>query len=176
MTRSHQMVITLTASDRPGVIDQLAQVISQHEGNWLDASLARLAGHFAGVVLVSIPESQEPSLCDGLRALESQGIDARCTGATPRPEAGGTLYHLELLGSDRPGIVSQLSESLAGPGVNLDRLDTHREAGSMSGAPLFRAAAQLRLPDGLDGEQLIGELEGLAADLQVTVQAAKDPG
>ncbi len=171
MTRSQQMVITLTATDRPGVIDQLAQVISQHDGNWLDASLARLAGHFAGVVLVSIPGSQEASLCDGLRALEAHGIEAQCTGATPTPEAAGKLYQLELVGSDRPGIVGQLSESLAEHSVNVERLDTRRESGSMSGAPLFRATAQLRLPADLDEEHLIGELEALAADLQVSVQA-----
>jgi glycine cleavage system regulatory protein len=49
------LIITFTGPDRPGVVDRLAGVVSQHGGNWEESRMARLAGSFAGIVLRARP-------------------------------------------------------------------------------------------------------------------------
>ncbi|MBT5031257.1 MAG: glycine cleavage system protein R, partial [Proteobacteria bacterium] len=50
---SQQIIITVFAEDRPGIIRDISTVILNHQGNWLDSSLSQLAGKFAGIILVS---------------------------------------------------------------------------------------------------------------------------
>ena len=44
------LVLTVIGDDRPGLVEQLAAAISEHRGNWLESSMAHLAGKFAGIV------------------------------------------------------------------------------------------------------------------------------
>ena len=45
-----EMVLTIISKDRPGLVQTLAQVIADHSGNWIDSSMARLGGEFAGIL------------------------------------------------------------------------------------------------------------------------------
>jgi glycine cleavage system regulatory protein len=51
-----EMVLTIISKDRPGLVQTLAQVIADHSGNWIDSSMARLGGEFAGILRVDVPE------------------------------------------------------------------------------------------------------------------------
>jgi glycine cleavage system regulatory protein len=55
---SVSLVLTVIGDDRPGLVEQLATAISQHQGNWLQSSMSNLSGKFAGIVCVSVPETQ----------------------------------------------------------------------------------------------------------------------
>jgi glycine cleavage system regulatory protein len=81
----------------------------------------------------------------------------------------GHLVVLELVGSDRPGIVHKISEALAARGVNVDELNTECEGAPWSGDTLFKATARLRAPKGLDLDQLRESLEAIAADMMVDI-------
>lgn len=50
------VVITFVGKDKAGLVDQLAQVVIDHQGNWLGSSMSHLAGQFAGIVQVELPE------------------------------------------------------------------------------------------------------------------------
>ncbi|WP_252976288.1 ACT domain-containing protein [Janibacter melonis] len=57
------LVLTVTADDRAGLVSRLAQVVADRGGSWTTSSMAHLAGTFAGVVLVSVPaDGVTPSL------------------------------------------------------------------------------------------------------------------
>ncbi len=43
------LVLTIIGEDRPGIVELLAKIISDHSGNWLESSMSQLAGKFAGV-------------------------------------------------------------------------------------------------------------------------------
>lgn len=68
------LVLTVIAPDQPGLIEQLSQTIVDHEGNWLESSISRLAGQFAGILIVAVADKQADSLTDALKQLESQGL------------------------------------------------------------------------------------------------------
>ena len=39
-----EMVLTVIARDRPGLVKALSEMIAKHGGNWIDSSMARLGG------------------------------------------------------------------------------------------------------------------------------------
>ena len=64
------LILTVVGPDRPGLVRALAEAVAARSGSWLESRMARLAGQFAGIVLLEAPDS----LLDDLRALESQGL------------------------------------------------------------------------------------------------------
>ena len=78
--------------------------------------------------------------------------------------------NLELVGLDRPGIVREISQLLAGNGVNVEELTTNRVSAPMSAEMLFEARAHVRVAPDCDVAKLRAELERLASDLVVEVK------
>jgi glycine cleavage system regulatory protein len=67
------LILTVVGPDRPGLVHTLSEAVATRGGSWLESWTARLAGQFAGIVLVEAPES----LLGDLRALESLGPAGR---------------------------------------------------------------------------------------------------
>jgi glycine cleavage system regulatory protein len=168
------LILTVIGSDRPGLVRTLAEAVAAHGGSWLESRMARLAGQFAGIVRVEAPDS----LLADLRALEGQGLrivvqsgDDGTAAAAPMP---APRLALEVVGNDRPGIVRDITQILAGCGVNIEELITGVASGSFSGETLFRATALLRAPDEDAVEAVRAGLEQLGDELMVDIQIAPD--
>lgn len=168
------LVMTIIGADRPGLVDLVAGAVAQHGGNWLESRMCHLGQQFAGILRVHVPADQEAALTRALTALASQGLQV--TVAADREaegDAAGRSIEIELVGQDRPGIVRQISRALAAHGVNVEELDTECSSAPMSGEPLFKAHARLRVPAACDLVTLRLELERIAADLMVDVTLAE---
>jgi glycine cleavage system regulatory protein len=163
------MVLTVIGLDRPGIVQELAATVAAHGGNWEQSRMAQLAGHFAGILNVSLPDERAEELRRALVALTANGLRvvAETTAAPERRSLRG--LRLELTGNDREGIVRDITRALAARSVNVEELDTSRESAPMSGNALFHARALLRVPAGLDVNELQKTLEGIADDLMVDV-------
>ena len=173
---AQSLVLTLIGADRPGLVGALSKAIAGHGANWLESHMSRLAGKFAGILLVSVPEAQAQPLTDALHALQSEGL--RIVVETSGPEEPGESHlalELNLIGQDRPGIVRDISRALAGRGVNVEELSTRCSSAPMSGEMLFHATARLQLPAGVRVDELREALEELANDLMVDITLG-EPG
>ena len=166
------LILTVVGPDRPGLVRALSEAVAARGGSWLESRMARLAGQFAGIVLVEAPES----LVDDLRTLESQGlrIVVQSGEATAPGIAVGERLNLEVVGHDRPGIVRDITAVLAANGVNIEELTTGVLSGSFSGETMFRASASLRAPDAAAVEAMRAGLERLGNELMVDIQAATE--
>lgn len=141
-------------------------------GNWLDSRMARLAGQFAGILLVEVPDERVEDLSQALDGLAAHGLRVMVepsSGPSPGPTAGTQSLQLELVGQDRPGIVRQVARLLAARGVNVEELATSRLSAPMSGELLFRAQVRLLAPSTVSAADLRADLESLAHDLMVDV-------
>ena len=169
---STQLVITLIATDRPGIVEQVADVIGRCEGNWLESSLSRLGGQFAGILLVEIAREREESLRAALAALADKGIRATLDQAGVPDDARrpGQRLLLSMVANDRRGIIGEISRVLARREVNLDELHTSTENAPMSGDLLFHASAEIVLPEGIGREELRLALEELSDDIMVEIE------
>ena len=63
------LVLTVIADDREGIVEQISQTIIEHGGNWMESSMARLAGKFAGILMVEVEPAKHADLEQALAAL-----------------------------------------------------------------------------------------------------------
>lgn len=166
------LILTVVGPDRPGLVRALSEAVAARNGSWLESRMARLAGQFAGIVLVEAPES----LLDDLRVLESQGLRIVVQHGTQGAavETAQPRLLLEVVGNDRPGIVRDISQVLAENGLNIEELTTGVASGSFSGDKLFRVTAWVRAPDDAATDAVRAGLERLGNELMVDIQSAPD--
>ena len=165
---SVHLVLTVIGDDRPGLVGELSAAISVHHGNWLESSMAQLAGKFAGIVEVSVDEKHAGAL--KLELGQLAGLKVTVEMAVPQRSAPtGRRLKLALVGHDRIGIVREVSQVLANHAVNVESLDTHTSSAPMSAAVLFHAVAELTAAPDLDVAALTGELERISNDLMVDI-------
>jgi glycine cleavage system regulatory protein len=168
-----EMVLTVIARDRPGVVKALSETIAQHGGNWIDSSMARLGGEFAGILRVSVPSSESDELAAALAKLGDAGISVAIRkGETTTAARVGRRVRLELTGVDHPGIIHRISTALSTLDISIDELETRVFTGPMSGQPMFEAKAEIVVPEGVEDAHLRTTLEALAKDLMVDVELA----
>ena len=171
------LVLTVIGEDRPGLVEALAELIAAHAGSWDESRMARLAGHFAGVVQIHLPDERAEGLIEALPALAGEGLEVTVVDSD-WSLAGVDHRHsfrLELVGQDRPGIMREISAALAALGVSVQDLRTIVESAAMSGETLFRAEAELAPPAELDHERIREALERLADDMMVDITLDAQP-
>ena len=168
------LVLTVIGDDRPGLVGELANVISQYHGNWLESSMAHLSGKFAGIVNVSVAEDELAALQAALAKLTGLRITAEVSPgaagmAAAQATTGNRRLKLALVGHDRIGIVREVSQVLARYDVNVESLATHTASAPMSAEILFHATAELTATASVDAGALTHELEQLSNDLMVDI-------
>ena len=162
------LVLTVLGPDRTGLVEAIADTVAQHDANWLESSMARLAGKFAGVLRVDVPVEKIKTLTDALHKLQNQGLavvvessDDQSTDAEARSLA------LHLIGHDRPGIVRDISRALAQRSVNVIDFHTEVTSAPMTGEPLFQADAILHANPDTPLDDLRDTLDRIANDLDL---------
>ncbi len=164
-------MLTVLGDDRPGLVDTIAQVISDHGANWEHSQMVRLGGKFAGIVQVSVADDSAAVLHAALASLSEGGqldIAIDQTGSEPAPR--GARFVLTLVGTDRPGLVHSVSESLAAIGANIEELSTATKSAPMSGGQMFEATATVVLPPSVSITSVRAQLEALADRLMVDIE------
>jgi len=171
------LVMTIISPDRTGLVESIARVVADHGGNWLESRMCRLGGEFAGILRVEIPAEKKAALLAALQKLQANGLQilVRADQAATAVVAGRQTK-LEIVGSDRPGIVREITAALARASVNVEEFSSEVVSAPMSGEVLFRATARLQLPERCDLAALKKDLEKIAADLLVDVSFAELTG
>jgi glycine cleavage system regulatory protein len=164
-----KLVLTVVGDDRAGLVQSLADVVSEHGGNWETSELAELAGAFAGIVLVSVPDARLEELREALHGLDGLLRVTVHGGADAGAGESGRRLTFSVLGDDRPGIVREVTGILSRHGVTIDLFSSHTREAPMAGGVLFEARIAARVPDGVETAAVVEELERLAAEIQVDV-------
>jgi glycine cleavage system regulatory protein len=163
------LVLTVVGDDRAGLVATVADIVEEHGGNWENSRLAELAGAFAGVIEVSVPEDRADELRAALTVLDGLLTVAVHTGAAEKDAAPSRHLTLQVLGNDRPGIVRDVSAVLREHDLSIERLSTETRDAAMYGGRLFEATVVARVPASVDLGVVTGELERLATEIQVDV-------
>ncbi len=165
------LVLTVIGNDRAGLVDALAGPIAEHGGSWDHSHLARLAGQFAGIVVVTVPASTVDALTSSFETLRGHGLlDVRVAIAASDEAGDGddsALVELQLVGQDRPGIVREIAGALAARNVSIEELETATSSAPMSAEQLFEVNALLRIPGEMLFDELRDALEDIANELMV---------
>jgi glycine cleavage system regulatory protein len=166
-------IVTVTGDDRPGVVSAISAPVNAHGASWEFSQMSRLAGKFAGSVMVTVADERLDALVSDLTALNAPGLHLSIERTDEPVERESQRLQLELLGADHPGIVAEISASLAARGVNIEDLTTEVREAPMAGGTLFEARAVLTAPPTTSTEELRSMLEGLADELMVDITVSE---
>ena len=67
------LILTIVGPDRPGLVNLISDRVTAHGGNWLESRMANLAGQFAGIVHLHVPQASIEALIVAFQELEAQG-------------------------------------------------------------------------------------------------------
>lgn len=160
-------VLSVVGSDRPGLTQALAAAVLDARGNWLESHLSQLGGLYVGSVLVDVAAEGVEALRTAVAAVDATGLEVRIAPAAGEAPAGGEALRLSLVGQDRPGIVNQVTAALSALGANIETFKTWIAPEPHSGGDLFNLDARVRLPAGLDVDQVQATLEDISAEVMV---------
>jgi glycine cleavage system regulatory protein len=164
------LVLTVIGTDRPGLVELLSDTAHRHGANWEASRMTRLGGRFAGLLLVRVDSDRAAALKSELEALSRSGLRVVVEpSVTVEPRADWQHLRLELLGTDRPGIVQKVSATLSRRGVNVEDLSTECSSAPMAGGDVFKISASLACPPDVSIEELRLALEQAANDLMVDI-------
>lgn len=161
-------VLTAIGDDRAGLVNALADVVTDHGGNWERSQMSELAGKFAGIVVVTVPDGRADELVSALDSLDGV-LDVHAHLGTDEPPVARRVS-LELMGSDRPGIVREITAVLARQGVSIEQLTTGTREAPMAGGMLFEVHAVLEVAAEVTAAMLRDALEAVANELMVDIE------
>ncbi|MFV0425414.1 MAG: glycine cleavage system protein R [Beutenbergiaceae bacterium] len=166
-----QLILTVIGDDRAGLVAALADVVQAHGGTWEFSEMAELAGTFAGVVQVAIPAENQTRFIDVVGRLDLD-LEVRIRAAQV-PEPARSDLRIELIADDQPGLVQQVSSTLAELGVGISRLETSTQPAPMAGGQLFVLRANAVLPPDVSRDRVRVALENLSQELMVDLSLAQ---
>ena len=158
------LAVTAIGRDRPGIVAGITGALLEAGGNVDDSQMSILHGHFAVMLIVSVPDGTS---VDELRLhLDEVGREFGLEGigvseVTGLERGAGPSHVLTVYGADRPGIVHEVAELLAARGVNITDLRTRRTGGE---TPLYTMMMELAIE---------GDASALAADLKALADAKR---
>lgn len=169
-------LLTAVGRDRPGLVDEVSEVLAERGLNIETSRMALLGGEFAILLLGSGDEEAVRRLAGDPSPLgRTTGLEAsvRPTSA-PEARAGADAvpFRLATAGMDHPGIVHDIAKVLHGFQVNIGSLDTWVEPAPVSGTPVFTMEANLLVPVAVKVRELRSALERLGDDLNMDIELA----
>lgn len=167
-----QLVLTIVGDDRVGLVEALADVIAAHGGNWERSELAELAGAFAGIVLVSVPDDRVTELRDALTGLDGLLRVTAHAGTTLETSAASRPLSFTVIGNDRAGIVRDVTAAISAHALSIDNFRSRTIDAPMAGGTLFEATVSVSVPREADAVALTTALEDLAGEIQVDLSVS----
>lgn len=155
-------LITLQATDRKGLVEQIANVISRHNGNWLDSEMRHIDGVFAAILQLEVSALKWDELLEALECIDGLTCTYNKTSHTAQPIK---RLSFNLVAYDREGLMLEISNKINALGINIENFSSQQETASHTGIALFRATIGLGLTDPSQEEQLTESLYELGDDV-----------
>jgi glycine cleavage system transcriptional repressor len=171
----NHFVISALGNNRPGLVHQLSKAVKDCGCNILDSRMAVLGGEFAVIMLlagtwdaIAKIESMIPRLEDSLDlTLISRRTEVREKVANLMP------YAVEVVASDRPGIVHDIAQFFSSRDINIEELFTGSYAAAHTGTPMFSLHVTISVPTNTSIAALRGEFMDLCD--QLNLDAVMEP-
>lgn len=169
------IVLTLTGTDRTGIVENVTKLILHLGGNVETSRMARLGGEFAMLMLISMPADQMTNLNRSIQDLTGQGFmvtTAQTELTYNEAHAGWRPYQIEVLGADHEGIIHKVARTLSQRGINIESMDTVTTQAPISGTPLFSMTALVVAPQSLSRQDWESALEDVGHDMHVDIKVS----
>jgi len=172
---SKRFVLTLTGSDKIGIVEHVTELILDCGGDVQASRMARLGGEFAMMFLVSIPDDEARNLSGKIENLSNEGFKVTVTETewgVASQHTDWLPYQIEVRGANHEGIIHEIAEHLSELGINIESINTNVVPAPMSGAPLFTMDAIVVAPPELPKNKWEDDLEEVADRLNVDLEVS----
>jgi len=119
--------------------------------------------------MVQTGTSSAETLRESLSQLNRAGLQIFLVRADNPDEEQSNTYNLDVLGHDRPGILSEVTQIMKSFGANIQEIETELKSAPEAGHLLFHASLTLTLTDKNTMGRLTEALEDLSPELQVSL-------
>lgn len=160
-------MLTVVGEDRPGIVARLTRELFAMGAYLGEASMLRLGGNFTVMLMV-----RGEFTLDLLRARLADVAAELALHVHVDAIEGGLHRHvlpdvrIQVHGADRAGIVSEVTEALAGIGFNILSLDS--DVAGLNASPLYVMQIEGVAADGLEAiDAALAPLRGRGIDVQV---------
>jgi glycine cleavage system transcriptional repressor len=157
--------------DRPGNVAAVAGVLVEQGCNLEDTEIAVLRGYSTMMLVVAGREALSAEVLQEAIEVGTSEIGLAVivcemdSDIPPSPDDSGAPWSVSVHGSDRPGIVFEVTRVLARAGVNIIGMKTRIHG--PAGVPVYTMSLDVRVPPGTDGDDVSARLDALAGQLNV---------
>ena len=164
---NHQIVLTAIGEDRPGIVSELTQLVSDCHCNIIDSCIAILGGEFTFIMLLSGDMSAISRIEHVLptKAMELGLLTMMKRTASHTPSEFCAGYTLEYTGIDTPGTLSKVTRFFADNNISICSLksDTYSQEDNIK----MRCELEFNIPVDVDIDQFKISFESLSHTLNV---------
>ena len=173
---NQSLAITAIGADRPGIVNELTEVLLGAKLNIEDSRMSILGGEFAIILLVTGDTASISRISEDKNKLEqllNLSLLIKPTTGTSNNKAH-VRYHIEVEGMDNPGIVHTLSRHLSQHQINIVNMQTDSSHAPHTGSPMFNVYMLVDIPADKNIEQVkedfIKECDALSMDVDFTAE------
>ena len=163
------ILISVLGEDKPGLLDNLSEIIVSNDGDWIESNMSTVEATFAGILRVNVPSKNAKKLIKELTSSKL-GLQIACEVTAPVRLSDFKSYNIELIGQNHVGIINKLSHVLTYElKANVEGIKTEIIDASMSGEQLFKAQISLHLPKSIEERLIKDKLELIADEMMVEI-------
>jgi len=173
---NQSLAITAIGADRPGIVNELTEVLLGAKLNIEDSRMSILGGEFAIILLVTGDAASVGRISEEKDKLEQSlnlSLLIKPTSGTSNNDPH-IRYHIEVEGMDNPGIVHTLARYLSNHQINIVNMQTDSGHAPHTGSPMFNVYMLVDIPADKNIEQVkedfIKECDALSMDVEFTAE------
>ncbi len=161
-------VISTIGQDRPGMVNELTEIVHEFNLNIEDSRMTVLGGEFAVLMSVTGDDADLSALERALqRFCESANMAHLFRRTADRKPEQSLPYRVRVVAMDHPGIVRGIAGFFSNRQINIRELETETERAAHTGTPIFNLTMTVEVPAGIKIARLRDEFEAFceAGDL-----------
>lgn len=142
------IAISVQARNRSGLVETIARVAQESGCNIMDTRMAGLGEEFAMFMLVSGTWDAIVKLEDSLERLRSrEQLDIICHRTAARAGRQDLMpYAIEVVATDRPGIVCEIAEFFAARNIAIEDMSSYCYPAAHTGTRMFSLHMSISVP------------------------------
>lgn len=172
---SNYLVISIIATDSPGLAETFSRITSQNNCNIEDSLMAVMGNEFSATLLVSgAPE--DINTCENAitNYVEEAGHQVICKQTQENPGSDSSRpYGIHTLSLDAPGIIRNITDFMQQRDINISNLVTNSYKAPHTGAPMLEVQMTANVPAATQISQLREDFADFCDELHI--DAAFDP-
>lgn len=171
-----EYIITMTAANRVGILSAVTKAMAELGGDLREASQTVVSGFFTMIFSAEFPDELEESVVKdhllgvcgpfGIEVSIREPQDTCAVKSDVGKNGPLKLYVLRLGGENQPGVLRQLSSLISMRRIDIVGMHAVRTKNGRG----FEMIMKIVVPDDLDTEQLVADLNSAGKGFNVTAE------